>query len=379
MGSMADSILKTTSHVLGAALLAGGLAFALTPLGGGFPGAGGWQESSQGAAAECTVDLSLPGMMSDILSNALVRGLGEPESEVALFLQGAVGQHPDGAGLLKAAAVHFRIAAVDLQAEVESFRHCNCTHGETAGASPASSSASSSATDTDGASPLAITQFALDVATHVVLHELAHALVREFDLPVLGNEETLADAFATHYLTAHLPERAEAVLTARVQSLMVEAAEVPRSDWPVHGEHNSDARRAFQIAAIAVAADPDKYRDVADAAGMSEEDVRRAADYGTEVHRSWRRILRPLWMPEGAASGEARLQMEEGFPAMDELLAGPFLGELRTALVRFDWHSQVTLRFVEGDGGAAWSRSKRAVTVHSGYLQRFVRQGSLVK
>jgi hypothetical protein len=41
-----------------------------------------------------------------------------------------------------------------------------------------------------------------------MVHELGHALIREFDLPILGNEETMADAFATHYLTTHLPDRA---------------------------------------------------------------------------------------------------------------------------------------------------------------------------
>jgi hypothetical protein len=62
---------------------------------------------------------------------------------------------------------------------------------------------------------------------------MGHALVREFDVPILGNEETLADAFATHYLTTYLRDRALAVLDARVRSLMIEASEVPRARWTV--------------------------------------------------------------------------------------------------------------------------------------------------
>ena len=61
--------------------------------------------------------------------------------------------------------------------------------------------------------------------------------------------------------------------------------------------------------ALAVAADPQRYRPVATAAGLSDEDVRRATDYGSEIHRSWRRILQPLWMPAGLASPEARVQV----------------------------------------------------------------------
>ena len=84
-------------------------------------------------------------------------------------------------------------------------------------------------------------------------------MVREFDLPILSNEEAMADAFATHYLTMHMPDRALDVLMARTTSLMIEAGELPRDQWPISGEHESDARRAFQIAAWAIAADPAKY------------------------------------------------------------------------------------------------------------------------
>ncbi len=213
--------------------------------------------------------------------------------------------------------------------------------------------------------------FASNVTLHVVLHELAHALIREFDLPVLGNEETAADAFATWYLTTHLPERAAPVLEARVRSLMLEARETPRDDWS--GEHNHDGRRAFQIAALAVAADAEAYAGVAAIAEMSDEDIRRARDYGTEIHRSWRRVLQPLWMPPGEVSGETRLVCDDGLMLGD--LTDGLAAEVRDVLGRIDWHSQITVHFAEGDGGAGWSRSRRTITVHSGYLERFIRQG----
>ncbi len=224
-----------------------------------------------------------------------------------------------------------------------------------------------------------VTPFAQDVVMHVVLHELAHALVREFDLPILGNEETLADAFATHYLTTYMPDRAPAVLEARVRSLMIEANEVPREKWPVRGEHNNDARRAYQIAALAVAADAEKYAGVAAAVGMSKKDVKRSGDYGAEIHRSWRRILRPLWMPSGAASTEARVRIDKSCSIAKQLDKAGLTKRLRDVIRRFDWHSQVTIRFAQGDGGAGWSRSKRTITVHSEYVERFIAQGKAAK
>jgi len=224
-----------------------------------------------------------------------------------------------------------------------------------------------------------VSKFAEDVTVHVVLHELARALVREFDLPILGNEETLADSFATHYLTAHMPDRAMDVIKARVQSLMIEAKEIPKAKWEFNGEHNHDARRAYQITALAIAADPQKYKQLAPLVGMSESDVRNAADYGTEIHRSWRRVLRPLSMPENKESKETRFEYDDSNPIVKQLRSGKATKEIEAAVKSFDWHSQVKIYFAEGDGGAGWNRSKRTITVNSEYIARFIRQGSLAK
>jgi len=220
-----------------------------------------------------------------------------------------------------------------------------------------------------------VTPFAENVLTHVVLHELGHALVREFNLPILGNEETLADAFATHYAVAHMDDRAFDILQARIASLLIEADEVPRNEWTVKGEHNSDARRAYQIAATALAYDPQKYRELAELVEMDESEMRGVIDYSGEIHRSWRRILKPLRMAEGIESNEARLVIEEDSDFAKSLGEKALAKELESALRSFDWHSQVTIRFASGDGGAGWSRSRRTVQVRDGYVRRFVRQG----
>jgi hypothetical protein len=307
-------------------------------------------------------------MMKDIVSNALMRGLDVPEREVAGFLAGAEKRYATGAELLRAAAEHFQVREEVLAAEVDEFRHCNCEHGPLdGGLAPRVDGRRRD----DGAE---VSAFARDVTLHVVLHELGHALIREFDIPVLGNEETMADAFATYYLTTYLPDRAVDVLSARTKSLLIEAGEAARVDWS--GEHDHDARRANQIAALAVAADPERYGAVAAVVGMSGEKIREARDYGAEIHRSWRRVLAPLWMPEGLVSTEARVLYDADGGFIEGLCAGGLAGEIEAAVRRFDWHSQVTIRFVEGDGGAGWSRSSRTITVHGAYVRRFIEQGS---
>lgn len=221
--------------------------------------------------------------------------------------------------------------------------------------------------------------FDRDVCLHVLLHEMAHAIVREFDLPVLGNEETMADAFATYYLTTYLPEEAPRVLLARIESWRIEAGEVPREEWDVSGEHNSDARRAHQVASLAIAADPERYEFLGRRLGMSERDIRSSADYGSDILRSWRRILRPLMMPDRQTSSEYRVQIDPGSKVIAELKAKGLVSAVENALRKIDWHSQITLSFIEGDGGAGWNRGRRTITIYDQYVRRFQKQAQMVK
>lgn len=323
---------------------------------------------------DCTVDLTLPGRMSDILSNVLLREKHRPSTEVSAFLDRAVGKHRTGDALLQAAADHFKIDQRQLEQLVERYRHINCAHEPIPGyVVPDAHRPPDLA---ESATPLPVSAFAADVTLHVVLHELGHAVIREFDLMVLGNEETMADAFATHLLTEHFPDRAVAAITARVASLLIEAAEVPRVEWPVNGEHDNDARRAFQIAALAVAADPVKFAPVATLAGLTERDIRRARDYGSDIHRAWRRTLTPLMMPTGRRSTEARFRAHDSFRLFLDAGSPSLQSVIESAVSMIDWHSQVTVDFVPDEGGAAWNRSQRTITVNAEYLRRFIEQGA---
>ncbi|MEO0661412.1 MAG: DUF4344 domain-containing metallopeptidase [Planctomycetota bacterium] len=169
--------------------------------------------------------------MQDVLSNALMRHYGFDEVRVQRSLAEARRDCADSATLVQRAAAAFELDVDDLTRVAEAWRHVNSTHA--GGGAPQLEGA----VPRSDAGPVpedeASVAFAADVLVHVGLHEMAHALVREFDLPVLANEEALADAFATWYLVEHMPDRAPAVLGARVASLMYEAHEIPRAEWPV--------------------------------------------------------------------------------------------------------------------------------------------------
>lgn len=347
------------------------------------------------APDHCHGDIRLRGVLADVLSNALRADFGIEVYAPAL----SEGSDTRGEALFQRIVTKYNLDPDALKASIKRHQHTNCTHGPVDDSlTDAALAAWRAPAAMPGAKPVAgepgaplppvtqgeqaqglVSKFARDVTLHVVLHEMGHALVREFDIPVLANEETMADAFATYYLTTYMPDRAVDAITARVTSLMIEAGEAAAKerangvDWT--SEHDHDGRRAFQIAALAIAADLEKYAGLASIVGMSEGDIRNAVDYGGEMRRSWRRVLSPLWMPDGVASGEAEVVYDNTDPFLVSLCEGGLAAEVESVLRRFDWHSQVTVRFIDGSGRAGWSRSDRAVTVHSAYVKRFVGQG----
>lgn len=82
-------------------------------------------------------------------------------------------------------------------------------------------------------------------------------------------------------------------------------------------------------------------------------------------------------MPDGVRSNEARVVCDPENELADPLGSVGLLAEIESIIRRFDWHSQVTIRFAAGDGGSGWSRSNRTITVHSDYLRRFLEQGKV--
>ncbi|MDJ0975913.1 MAG: hypothetical protein QNJ98_15755 [Planctomycetota bacterium] len=76
----------------------------------------------------CEVDLTLVGMMSDLLSNALMHGLDQDAERVTAYLTKAKAEIRTSSDLLEATATEFGIDRSVLKAAVREYLHCNCEH-----------------------------------------------------------------------------------------------------------------------------------------------------------------------------------------------------------------------------------------------------------
>lgn len=213
-----------------------------------------------------------------------------------------------------------------------------------------------------------LSEYTENVLTHVILHEVGHALIREFDLPILANEEVMADTFATVYIVQNMPERSLAIITSRAQSYAAEMDEET-----VFAEHPDDVWRAGQMICLAYGLDPDQFEQLARDSGMTGDEAANCRDSGPEIGRAWRRMIAPLKMPPNAAVTEVQGQIGEG-PWKDAIVNSNLIDTLQPLMAGFDWHSLMTLHFDNCDTGATWFRNGRKILICDDLITRFEAQ-----
>ncbi|MGL5008844.1 MAG: DUF4344 domain-containing metallopeptidase [Paracoccaceae bacterium] len=213
-----------------------------------------------------------------------------------------------------------------------------------------------------------ISQTTQDALLHVVAHEIGHAFLREFDVPVLGPEEAIADDFATVYVYFVFPDRAADIVTARAAQNL---ADGERSG--PFSEYLDDDKRAGRSVCLLYGLDPERYAAFPARFNIPDDDAAACRDFAPEVARGWRRQLATRTMPDDARVTEVQLRADD-LPLTEFLSESAFRDDLYTLLARIDWHSTITLSFEDCDGSAAWSRNDRTIRVCDAYVTRFEAQ-----
>lgn len=219
-----------------------------------------------------------------------------------------------------------------------------------------------------------LSQTAADALVAVVAHEMGHAVLREFDLPVLGPEEAIADDFAVILVHMVLPDRAADIVRAKALQDLADGAQVSG-----FSEYVDDDQRAARAVCLLYGIEPDTYEDFIaefmDLDLIEDDDLGNCRDFATEVFRSWRRVLDDYWMPEGVRISEVGTTFDaSNDPTIRAFQNSSALEEGLILLSSIDWHSRITLRIRLCDGTAGWSRNGRRITICNSYIQRFEQQ-----
>lgn len=142
---------------------------------------------------------------------------------------------------------------------------------------------------------VSITDATLDSVMHTLFHELAHALISTYEIPVVGKEEDAADSLASVLLIEFFDDGAEIAISAAdlfdLESEDIEEFE-EEDFW---GEHSLDAQRFYSTLCHVYGSDPEKYAYIKKDAGFSEQRAELCIDEYESISRSWFVLLKPYF------------------------------------------------------------------------------------
>jgi hypothetical protein len=139
-----------------------------------------------------------------------------------------------------------------------------------------------------------VVEFVAGNMLFVLVHELAHALIAEMDLYVLGREEDAADAFAvTRILEVGTEVSTDVLVQAATGWFLNDKRNRARGiELTFYGEHGLD-RRAYQIVCLMVGSDQGKFAQAADKAKLPKARQQTCEDDYGVASSSWTTALKP--------------------------------------------------------------------------------------
>ena len=124
------------------------------------------------------------------------------------------------------------------------------------------------------------------------LHEVAHALIDGWDLPITGREEDAADQFSTLLLINGMPDGDEMALDgARSFKLLADLERGLEKDYS--GPHSLDEQRFFNTVCLVYGHRPERYEYLVRNGTLPVERAFECEEDYTRVNRSWQTILAP--------------------------------------------------------------------------------------
>jgi len=134
-----------------------------------------------------------------------------------------------------------------------------------------------------------------NVLLHVILHEFAHALIAQYQLPVVGREEDAADNFADVMLI-HFFDRGSDVVISAADLFFINDKRMPRfvkeDFW---GDHSLDKQRYYARLCHAYGSNPSQYNAIKRQAQFTEEKAERCIAQYHQIKTRWLTLLQPTF------------------------------------------------------------------------------------
>lgn len=135
-----------------------------------------------------------------------------------------------------------------------------------------------------------------EASRFVFLHEIGHALIDVYNLPVTGNEEDAADRLAAYVNLAELGEDGERSVFAAAEAFDQESKQNGSSGKNLADEHLLQEQRFYNSLCMIYGSNPTKYADIVtkgylpkERASKCQSEYQRAADAWASLLEPWRK------------------------------------------------------------------------------------------
>ena len=213
----------------------------------------------------------------------------------------------------------------------------------------------------------------------VLGHEVAHALISQFELPVLGREEDAADALSTIIALKMGNSFADRVVINAAKGWFLsdqrDKKEGVSTDF--YDEHGMDVQRAYYVVCLMVGGAPEKFMKLAEEVKLPEERQSSCKFDYSNASWSWEQVLKPhLRKPE-----DPKTKIEVNYVPTVEFATLSELGrklQILEAMAEwlsedFAWKRPITLEMQEcGDPGARWDPINKKVIICYEVIREFV-------
>ena len=126
------------------------------------------------------------------------------------------------------------------------------------------------------------------------LHEVAHALITGWDLPIAGREEDAADQFSTLLLINSIPDGDKMALDgARSFKLLADLEKALKKDYT--DPHSLDEQRFFNTICLVYGRRPEQYEYLIRSGALPVERAFECEENYARVNKSWQKLLAPHW------------------------------------------------------------------------------------
>ncbi len=134
---------------------------------------------------------------------------------------------------------------------------------------------------------------AMDALMHTLFHEIGHALISMFSIPVLGKHEDAVDGLADLLLIEYFENGQEIVVSAADLFDLESRDTDPLEEADFWDEHSLDVQRYYTALCHVYGSAPDQYKELPGLLGFSDERADNCIEDYETLSDNWHRLLEP--------------------------------------------------------------------------------------